>query len=342
MTAANCTYTNGFRPHDRSAWDVVVAGGGIAGVAAALTMSSKGCRTAIIEPTGVLGREIVRARHICIPLSRYAEKSRSIKEFYDCLVQRKGWFDGMIDPNVAALAFDDLMRKYGVQVLFNVWPSRLLHKERKVQGLEVASKRGYVQMETSRVVDASLYGKIGAAWFPAHAADKAASLLRLTFNGIAGDCPDQAKLLLPEIGEVHVQCRATYWQGERQVALMLERHISRAEWMVRLADILPALNEEIPVLKSGVLAHIADDVWNVPCTRITAATRDERLAGELEGLAGERIPVKQRMLGDPSMIDGLYMAGPWIEGFPFDLHMEENVIYNAFRLGEIVGTSMLS
>ncbi len=321
-------------------YDAVVAGGGVAGVAAARTIAAEGWRVAIIEPTGTLGREIVRARNLFVRLSRYAGMSPTIAEFYECLRQRKGWFDGVVDPNVAALAFDDLMSRYRVQVLFHVWPSNLLKEGQVVTGIEAATKGGYVRMKTPRVLDASVSGKLGKFWFESRPNDKKGSVLHLIYNGVTGECPSERLFLMPEIGDMKVICRPTHWKSEWRISLILEINATRAEWFGLLVDLLPRLQDEITELKNGVLAYVADDVWNVPDLRISTNSKDDHIVGYLEDTAGKPFALRQRMLGDPAIIDGLTLAGTWLDGLPFDLCQEETSIVNAFRLGDFVGASL--
>lgn len=322
-------------------YDVIVLGGGITGLAIARTLAMKGLHIALIEPTGILGREITRARNMFVHLEEYVDDSITIQVFYECLLKAKGWFNGVIDPNAAALAFDEMLNQCKVQVLFHTWPSHLLHDDLKVNGLVVATNNGYALMKTEQVIDASFYGKLGRSWFYSKPSVWHVSVLNLTFNGVEGTCPYESKLIMPDLGDVKVLCRPTHWKNEWLVSLILERKFERAEWIVLLADLLPILQQEIHELRSGVLAYVADDVYNTPHIRISTKSKDDRIIGYLDKSKGKSVGIYQRMLCDKTTIQGLTLAGNWIDGISFDPRIEEASIINSFKLGDLIGTSFL-
>jgi hypothetical protein len=331
---------NKFR-YELGSYDAVVVGGGFAGIAAARILAAEGWHIGLVETTGTLGREIVRARNLFIQLTPYIEELPTVKDFLNHLRQCRGWFDGIIDPSAASLAFDHMMSQHGVQVIFHAWPSSLLNEGNSVTGIVVGTKSGYASIRTPQVIDASFYGKLGRSCFNSEPIAKSVSLLNLTFNGVVGECPYERTLLLPEIGEMKVICRPTHWKNEWQVSLMLERTVTRTEWINLLAEWLPVIQDKLPELKRGVLSYVGDDVWNTPDTRISTNSKDEHIIGYLNNFDGEPLAIRNRMLSDPTFRKGLTLAGAWLEGFPFAPCSEEAVIINAIRLGEIAGRSLL-
>lgn len=332
-------------PHWGS-YDAIVIGGGIAGAAAARTMAEQRWRVALLEPTGTLGREVTRACNGFVKLSDYVNESASIAAFYSLLNERKGVIGDQMAATVAGIAFDELLAPYPVDVLFHVWPSRLLTNAGKAAGLRVSCRSGSALLDAPVVIDASAHGKIGKQWFTATAVERGTTSIRLLYNGVIGECPDEIAVSLPQAGDLRVRCRPTYWPQEWRVTLTTDGHMIRADWQLLLDELVAALRERIPALQSGVLAHMSDDVWGEPGLRISTASADEQITGYLLPTQGHAIstpsvPITRGMLCNPSVMDGLYVAGPWLERYPFDADDEQSAIVNAFLLGDAVGRAAM-
>jgi HEAT repeat protein len=342
---------------DGAAFDAVVAGGGLAGAAAALNLAAAGMRVAIVEPTGALGREIARGRNLFADLPVHADRSPSIRAFLDALRERGGWFDGAMDPIAAAIAWDDLMERRGVRVLFDVHPAGVMVDGRRVAGLTVVTKTGYGWIRAPRVVDATVYGKPSAPWFRRWEPDADAprrTVLHLMFNSVAGDGTAEDITLAADaiadtgtgagagmdLGELRVRCRPTYWEGERRVTLACDRLVPRSAWIRNLPSLIPALQRHIPALKTGIFACAAEEVWRTPEFR-TAAAADGRRLGFVQGADGRPHALTLGMVADPAVVAGLYLAGPWLAQFPFDPLQEEAALVNLFLLGDAVGRALL-
>lgn len=335
----------GLTPHWGS-YDAIVIGGGITGAAAARTMAEQRLRVALLEPTGTLGREVTRAYNGFVKLSDYVKESASIAAFYSLLDERKGVFGDQIAATVAGIAFDELLAPYPVDVLFHVWPSRLLTKASKAAGLQVSCRSGGALLDAPTVIDASAHGKIGKQWFTATPVERGTTSIQLLYNGVIGECPDEIAASLPQAGELRVRCRPTYWPQEWRVTLTTNGYRIRADWQLLLDEIIAVLRERIPALQSGVLAHMSDDVWGEPRLRISTASADEQIAGywiQTKGHARSTpsIPITRGDLCNPSVMDGLYVAGPWLERYPFDADDEQSAIVNAFLLGDTVGRAAM-
>ncbi len=313
--------------------DVLVAGGGIAGAAAALTLAEAGKRVAIVEPSGTLGREIARGRNLFAELPKYADGSPSIEAFLRRLRARGGWFDGAIDPIAAAIAFDDLMESHGVQVWFHVWPARLSVTDGAVDGTVVAMKTGYRTIRSAGVVDATVHGKLARGAFRTRAPESPArSVLHLMFNGVAGACPAEHA-----VGGLRVRCRQTYWEREWRVSLIADERISRSDWLGRLPSLLPELRRAMPALAGGGLTVVGEEEWRTPEWELTTDSDDESPLGSVVGRGGRPFAIARRLVCDPRAMRGLAMAGPWLQGFPFDPAEEGTSLVQAFELGDAAG-----
>jgi len=331
------------------AYDAVVVGGGLSGVAAARTLAASGRRVALLETTGALGREIVRAGSRFARLDAYAPFSPTIREFADGLRERGGLFDGgEWDPVAAAVVFDDLLERRGVTVRFLTWPSRLLVDGRKVVGVEHASGAGRAAWLAPRVIDASAQGKLARAWFAETPVRRPPfSMIHIIYTSVKGECPDRTTIRPSAAAEpLTVSCRPTGRPEERRVTLAANARRTRAEWLLTLDAALPALLERIPALRSGLLAHLADDAAAAPAYEISTGSDDRSVAGYVWAAEGApatplppepSVPIHTGMFCRPDALEGFFLAGPWLRGCPWDLRDEETGIANGFRIGEIVG-----
>lgn len=324
-------------------YDVVVVGGGVAGMGAAKTAAEGGLSVVIIEPTGSLGREIVRARNLFVDLSSYPDLSTGVS-ILAFLEARKGWFGGQLDTNCAAIAMDDAMEQAGIDIWFQVWASRLVVQDGKIQGVEVATKSGYGFIQASQVIDASAHGKVSQPWFRKSLSTDVRSVIHLLYNNVAGECPDPFNLHIPKFGEVKVACKPTFWLGEWRVSLEVGLLLRRDECSALLAASLPALHELVPRLTNGVLTYIADDVWGTPEFTLTVDSGDGRVGAALLNPYdpnGGPVELRRSVLANPLIVEGLVMSNLWVEGFPMKVDQEEQVIINLIKLGEAAGKLVL-
>lgn len=157
-------------------YDVIVVGGGIAGVAAAVAARRRGCRTLIIEKSVVLGG-LATLGFIAeyLPLcdgrgmkvtAGIAEELLylSIKYGYDTLPPE--WRDGkgigtdkryktFFSPPEFIYALDELMADEGVDVLFDTVFSRPVMEGSRCEAIIVENKAGRTAYQAKMYVDAS-------------------------------------------------------------------------------------------------------------------------------------------------------------------------------------------
>ena len=153
--------------------DVVVAGGGAAGVAAAVTAARQGLRAVLVERYGFCGGGAVAGMSgtVC---GLYAASENSTKpeqivfgfadEFVRLLESRGGLgapvrygktWTRVHDPLVWREAADHLLREAGVQVLFHATVTGALLEGDRVQGLSVFTKQGICSIKSRITIDAS-------------------------------------------------------------------------------------------------------------------------------------------------------------------------------------------
>jgi glycine/D-amino acid oxidase-like deaminating enzyme len=161
---------------NRLAWridtDVVVAGAGAAGVAAAVTAARQGLRVVVVERYGFCGGGAVAGMSgtVCglYAASESARPQQVVFGFADefvRLLESRGGLTPPVrygktwtrvhDPLVWREAADHLLREAGVQVLFHSTVTGALTEGDRVQGLSVFTKQGPLALKGKITVDAS-------------------------------------------------------------------------------------------------------------------------------------------------------------------------------------------
>jgi Dehydrogenases (flavoproteins) len=158
-------------PYDDS-WDVIVVGGGPAGVTAAAAAARDGARTLLIEATGCLGG--MSTMGLVPAWCPFSDKEKII---YCGLAERiftaskaampflnQAQMDWVpIDPEKMKVIYDDLMDEFGVTVLFNTVLSGVDTSDGKVTALLVTNKNGLTAYTAKVYIDCSGDGDL-AAW----------------------------------------------------------------------------------------------------------------------------------------------------------------------------------
>ena len=132
-------------------YDVVVAGGGMAGVGAALGAAKNGAKTIIIENTSALGG-LVTMGLVNIPLDFVSGVG---KEFFDRLTQMNGLRNANSDPEKHKLLFDRMIKDYGVDVLFVTPLIDTIVSGNEVKGIIIHTKMGKKAILGKAFVDAT-------------------------------------------------------------------------------------------------------------------------------------------------------------------------------------------
>ena len=143
-------------------WDVVVAGGGPAGCAAAIAAAREGARTLLVEATGALGG--MGTSGLVPAWCPFSDKERIIyggiaeKVFTE---SKKGvphepeakldWV--AINPEQLKRVYDDLLAEAGATVVFNTTLAAVEADEGKVAALVLASKSGLTAVAAPVYVD---------------------------------------------------------------------------------------------------------------------------------------------------------------------------------------------
>lgn len=146
-------------------YDVIVAGGGPAGVGAALAAARHGAKTLIVERFGCLGG--MWTAGLVNPLFDYENKGGIVQEIVDRInaLNMNSHSGNMytFDMETMKLLLDRFVVEAGIDVLFHTFIAKPIMEGNTVAGLMVENKSGRGAYLAKRVVDCTGDGDVAAA-----------------------------------------------------------------------------------------------------------------------------------------------------------------------------------
>ena len=142
-----------------SQYDVVVVGGGVAGVAAAMAASKRGCKTLIIEALSSMGG-LATMGLVNIPLDFVSGLGL---EMFDELKAVNGIWHRNTDVEKHKLVLDRMLKKYNCDVLLSTSVVDSLVQDNAICGIVIQTKTGQKAIYAKRVIDCS--GDSDAAYY---------------------------------------------------------------------------------------------------------------------------------------------------------------------------------
>jgi hypothetical protein len=142
------------RPIKKVQTDILVCGGGPAGVAAATMAGRLGQKVLLVERYGRLGGMAVQAM---VGPMMGTSASPFVKDF----LQRQGGAN--VDYEFIDLIHADLLQEAGVTLLLHTWVIETLVKDKRVLGVRTVSKEGMFEISANITIDATGDGDIAFA-----------------------------------------------------------------------------------------------------------------------------------------------------------------------------------
>ena len=142
-------------------YDLIVVGGGISGVAAAVSAAREGLSVLLLEKFGALGGAM--SNSLVFPFMSYRVRGAggrlTSEGIFTEIRERKEKYN---DANweTYKLVFDDMVTEAGVEVLFHVAAFEALTEGRKIKSLKVATKAGVIEFPADFFIDASGDGEL--------------------------------------------------------------------------------------------------------------------------------------------------------------------------------------
>lgn len=154
-------------------YDVIVAGGGFSGVAAAIAASREGSRVLLIEKSGALGG--AANNMLVMPYMPYTTRMKSEdgsmqtvalvrglfeeinKHLYDAGKLEDDWSDkiGIFDDEYLKIVLDRMVIESGVELLLHTTLTDVKTTGRKIESIEISTVAGKMEFEADYFIDAT-------------------------------------------------------------------------------------------------------------------------------------------------------------------------------------------
>ena len=146
-------------------FDVVIFGGGTAGVSAAYISAKKGLKTLLVEKTDVLGGSITQGLVVpCMKVeteninTEFISDLKVFADKYNARIQYKDGNEYWFNPELLKIVFDEMLASVNCQVLFSSYPLKIVYNDRFISKIEQNMLSLYI--ESNYIVDATSNGKI--------------------------------------------------------------------------------------------------------------------------------------------------------------------------------------
>ena len=188
-------YTDKFLPVLR-ACDVLVYGGSMAGVAAALSLSKSGHSVVLVEPRTYLGREMTATLRPWVNFTEF-QAPELFQRFIETTPDNSQ-AEIPLRMDTVKLTLEDELLKYKVEILYASLAVGALIEEGRLTGLVIGNKSGRQVISANLVIDASetgLVGRLAGLQFDAVVGSQWRRCIE--FTDVAGFDPAQTSLDVP-------------------------------------------------------------------------------------------------------------------------------------------------
>lgn len=141
-------------------YNVVVVGGGISGVAAAVSAAREGLSVLLVEKFGSLGGAM--SNSLVYPFMKYSMNNRTVLLSDGIFTEMRNRKEAYQDTSWESykFVFDDMVTEAGVDVLFHTSVFEVCSEDRKIKSVSIATKSGVIQVEADFFLDCSGDGEL--------------------------------------------------------------------------------------------------------------------------------------------------------------------------------------
>jgi len=143
-------------------YDLIVAGGGISGVAAATAAAREGLSVLLIEKSGSLGGAM--SNSLVYPFMSYTVRkngeARRISEGLFAEMRKRHEAYGDLSWETYKMVFDDMLSEAGAEILFHSCVFEVITEGRSVRSVRVATKAGVMTLSADFFIDTTGDGEL--------------------------------------------------------------------------------------------------------------------------------------------------------------------------------------
>jgi len=204
--------------------DIVVVGGGMSGVAAAIKAARRGKKVVIVAERGYFGREITASFAAKLdPADKELEPPLKY-EILNEMGGAGGYQGNMMDVSVLQMTLDRLITSAGVKTYFHSRGIKALTDDGEVTGVIMANKSGRQAILSKVVIDAAEEARIAASAGARFFDDGAEGRVKRCFTMNLADYTGREEIPVPDdipVSDGKFFVTPTLWEGEYLVSFFL-------------------------------------------------------------------------------------------------------------------------
>ena len=270
--------------------DVIIIGGSVAGVAAALQFAHNGLKVVMVEHRNYLGREVSATLKPWVDLGKLTDGGQVPEPFAACLKKMDvNAHSGEIALGMDAfkVSLESLLLEAGVELVYSSLPTETIVADGAIRGVVIGNKSGRQALLGQLVLDTTstaIVARIAGAEFEPETAEDFHFVRMMEMEDV--EALPQATLTIPaELGiagnkltihlgygfkgHVLIECPMELKMGTMNMEGMMQREIEARHRTMRLASYLI---HNVPAFKSAKLAICAYELDGAQTTQLAGPT----------------------------------------------------------------------
>ena len=272
--------------------NVIILGGSVAAVAAALQFARNGSRVVLVEHRNYLGREISATLKPWVDLGKLADAGSVPEPIAACLKKMEvSPHEGEIPIGMDAfkVSQESLLLDAGVEVVYSSLPTEAIVTNGQIRGVVIGNKSGRQALLGPIVLDATstaVVARIAGAKFEPESAEDFHFVRMMEMENV--EPLQQSTLTVPDElgvsgnkltvhpgygfkGHILIECPMELPMGKMDLTGMMQREIEARHRTMRVAS---HLIKNVPAFKQAKLAICAYELDGKQTTRLSGAGTD--------------------------------------------------------------------